>query len=148
MKNNVSKKREWGQTIGKSNPLSGYKKLSTSTEVIKILVTNIILDNKNYLILTNFQNSISKQILLDGGEYCGVYSFFNVIFGSELDMSTSQTNVSPLSIFNTSRMVLGREVDKVPPVACTLVLYLNFIPPIYTINIIYIIILVLLIYII
>ena len=101
MKNNVCKKREWGQTIGKSNPLSGYKKIRTSQEVIKILVTNIILYHKNYLILTNFKKSNLKNIFKHmffklGDVVSGVYSaFFNVTVVPVSSMLTSQLTVSP-----------------------------------------------------
>lgn len=95
------KKRECGVVeVAASRPqYSGYKKISTSTEVIKILVTNIILENKNYLILTNFKNIFQDLFLKFSEVVSGVYSaFFIVTVVPVSSMLTSQVTVSPGSI--------------------------------------------------
>lgn len=72
------------------------KKISTSQEVIKILVTNIILENKNYLILTNFKKNFQTIVLKLGDVISGVYSaFFNVTVVPVSSILTSQSTVSP-----------------------------------------------------
>lgn len=55
--------------------------------------------------------------------------FSKVTFAPSSFIDTIHSTESPFSRLNKSLIVLGIDVDNVPPVDCTLVLYFNFIPP-------------------
>ena len=93
--------------------------------MIKISVTNKEFYSKNYLIFTKKISFFKKDsISLD---YLMVYSLSKLMLF--VDKSTFQVTVSPFSNSNISRMTFGIDVDSVPPVDWTFVLYFNCIPP-------------------
>ena len=76
----------------------------------------------------------------------GYSDFSKVTFAPSSLIDTIHSTESPFSRLNKSRIVLGIDVDNVPPVDCTLVLYFNFIPPYIHLIIFIIIYLVILLY--
>lgn len=110
--------------------------------MIKILVTNFILCKNNYLKLP-----IGKVLNKFKKQYGNGYSFLvNVISVPDSDIFTIHSTESPFPKFNKSLIVFGMDVDNVPPVDWTLVLYFNFIPPYIHLIIFIIIYLVILLY--
>lgn len=94
--------------------------------MIKISVTNIKLYYRNYLILATLKYEFLKKELVRLESFLD-YFFSNLIV--LLDKSTFQRTVSPFCNSRMSRIVFGIEVDNVPPVDCSLVVYFNSIPP-------------------
>ena len=116
---------------------SGYKKIRSLAEMIKISVTNIELYYKNYLILTKNNDGIFSDFGVSLDNFCSVFEKISkkimFYFLSKLILLscrlTFQVTVSPFSNSKISRMIFGMDVDNVPPVDCTLVSYFNSIPP-------------------
>lgn len=94
--------------------------------MIKISVTNIEIYSRNYLILTEIRMFFLKKVVIRLETFAD-YFFSNLIV--LFAKSTFQRTVSPFSNSSISRIVLGIDVDNVPPVDCNLVVYFNSIPP-------------------
>jgi len=93
--------------------------------MIKISVTNIKFYKKSYLILTEKRGFLKKVLI--SLDIFPDYFFSKLMLLS--DKSTFQTTVSPFSNSKMSRIIFGIDVDNVPPVDCSFVVYFNFIPP-------------------
>lgn len=132
-------------------------------EMINIFVTYVIIRIKNYLKLlyTNLNSpqgeAVPYQYIANAiikNKLCCIkksikkdYSnFSNVTLAPVSSMDTTHSTESPFSRLNKSLIVFGIDVDNVPPVDCTLVLYFNFIPPYIHLMIFIIIYLVILLY--
>lgn len=95
--------------------------------MIKISVTKYTIYSKNYIIFTKLIKNFLKK---EGISLGIIFSYFFSKLMLLSVKSTFHTRVSPFSNSRISLIIFGTEVDKVPPVDCTLVLYFNSIPPI------------------
>jgi len=135
----------WGRRSGSFSPTCGYIK-NRSPEMMSIFVTYVNIRNKNYLKLTiGYLNSPQGEVVPYHALAIAIFKngvfnfkkiikkdysdFSNVTFVPCSSIDTTHSTVSPFSKLYKSLIIFGIDVDNVPPVDWTLVLYFNFIPP-------------------